>query len=240
MFKDLYTNKEVELNKKLFNECIKEVVDFALVESLLKQGADPLGPTSLEEFDITEHIYGEIILDFCYNEGKNLPEITKIFLKHGMDISNPRVPYDSGNSSNPLWDFAFLANEYSAKTLKILLDSKIAYENIAEFWKHAVFDMVYVADVDPNDPTCKEDVVWTMKMIMLCASYPHIINEDSDLREFICYELNDYDVSLFRAWDEYEYKFDTTFCETTPSLRNSIAKIYEKESKKEVWRICIS
>ena len=40
-----YSPEEHELNKRLYDECLKDNINFEAVESLLKQGADPLGPT---------------------------------------------------------------------------------------------------------------------------------------------------------------------------------------------------
>ena len=42
-YEGIYTSEEIELNKKLKEECTKEHVNFEVVEDLLKQGADPLG-----------------------------------------------------------------------------------------------------------------------------------------------------------------------------------------------------
>ena len=42
-FEGTYTAEEIELNKKLYEECSKKTVDYAVVEDLLRQGADPLG-----------------------------------------------------------------------------------------------------------------------------------------------------------------------------------------------------
>ena len=237
MAEAMYNLKELELNKKLLDACLKDDVDFGLVESLLQQGADPLGPVSLEGWDAEEHIYDEIILDACDNDAKNLPEFTRIFLKYGMDISKPRIPYDGRNNLNPMWSFAFITNENSAKALKMLLDSGIAYDMVMEFWDHAIFDLIYVDRIDPNNPENNDWLVWTMKMIMLCAAYPHILNKDEALKDFICYDLNSYDVRLFESWDNYEYAFDTILCASNPEFNKSIIRIFEKNSNKEVWKI---
>ena len=47
--------------KRLYEECTKEHIDFAEVEALLKQGADPLGPMQGGEWNELEHVYGEIV-----------------------------------------------------------------------------------------------------------------------------------------------------------------------------------
>lgn len=121
-YEGTYTLEEIELNKKLKAECSKDDIDFARVEDLLKQGADPLGGTEICGWDLLEHIYGEIVADSRYSDGVNLPRLTELFLKYGMNIDAPRVPYDGDNSLNPLWDFTFSVNENSIAALKLLLD----------------------------------------------------------------------------------------------------------------------
>ena len=58
-----YSFEEVELNKKLYDECSKENIDFSVVEDLLKQGADPNGRTAEYGRDVLLHIYGELVME---------------------------------------------------------------------------------------------------------------------------------------------------------------------------------
>ncbi|MBQ8876108.1 MAG: hypothetical protein IJY63_01005 [Clostridia bacterium] len=240
MFEDLYSPKELELNNKLLNECLKEIIDFDLVRLYLSQGADPLGPVELEGWKAKEHIYDELVNDACDNEAKNLPEITRVFLEFGMDIAKPRVPYDGRDSINPLWSFSFITNENSLMALKLLLENGVSYEMVSEFWDHAIMDLVFVDRVNPNDPAHNEWITWTMKMIMLCASYPHILKVDKNLKELICYDINCYDVRLFENWNDYYYKFDDRLCPSNPEFHNCIIRIYYKETKEEVWKMGVS
>ena len=60
-YEGIYTPEEIELNKKLYEECQKESINFHTVEELLKKGADPLGPTSGHGWGLLEHIYGELV-----------------------------------------------------------------------------------------------------------------------------------------------------------------------------------
>ena len=77
-----YTPEEIELNKKLYEECFKEVIDFEKVEDLLKQGADPLGPTEGYGWGLLEHIYGEIVSEAQFEGNAHLPQLTELFLKY--------------------------------------------------------------------------------------------------------------------------------------------------------------
>ena len=122
-YEGVYTPEEIELNKKLLEECLKENADFAVIEDLLKKGADPLGATAEYGWGLLEHVYGEIVSPMAYVEGKhchNIPKITDLFLKYGMNISSPRISYDNDNSSNPM--FCFPEDEFGIQALKLLLD----------------------------------------------------------------------------------------------------------------------
>ena len=78
--------------------------------------------------------------------------------------------------------------------------------------------------------------------MIACASYDHVLNNDEDLRRFIDYSNNNYDLHKFRKWNDIYYVFDTSHCEKTPELYRSIVKIYEAKSDQEVWRfgVCLN
>lgn len=237
-YEGTYTPEEIELNKRLYEECSKEPIDFARVEDLLKQGADPLGGTELFGWDLLNHIYGELIMDSQENESIHLPRITELFLKYGMNVNKPRVPYDGNNSLHPLWGFTFVINEHAIKALKMLLDHGLSADDFAEFWDHSMMDFFHCDCGDPqNDEFWNDVCTWTFKALLLGASYDHILNDDEGLREFICCDFNTYDIHNFRNWDDYEYYYDSSSCERRPELYGSIIHIYKKDTKEEVWTI---
>lgn len=237
-YEGLYTPEEIELNKKLYEECSKDKIDFAVVEELLKQGADPIGPTVEYGWDVLEHIYGEIVGDSQDDDSINLPQITELFLKYGMDVENPRIPYDGGNSINPLWEFGFVTNENAICALKMLLDKGISVESFGEFVGHTFDDLIYIECGDPvNDEFWNHTCVWTMKMIMLAASYDNILCKDEGLQMRIGYSYNNYDIHYFREWNNYYYEFDTSHCTKYPEFYKSVIRIYDVKTKKEVWKI---
>lgn len=239
-FEGTYTQEEVELNNKLYEECTKDEIDCAAIEGLLKQGADPLGATAVSGWGLLEHIYGEIICDICHSEGVNLPRITELFLKYGMDIENPRIPYDDDNSLHPMWQFAFITNQNAIRALEMLLDKGLSADAAGEMWGHITFDLIMIECGDPNTDEVWRDVcTWTMKMIMFCASYDHILENDEELREFIGCSYNDYDLHKFRKWDDFYYEFDTSHCDSYPVFNRSIVRIFEKGTNKEIWKVGI-
>jgi len=137
-----YSSEEHALNKRLYEECTKKDIDFTAVESLLKQGADPLGPTQGGEWGELEHVFGEIIDETDSDNEKYLPQLTELFLKYGMDVDHPRVPYDGGNSINPLWGLGLGLGEHSLETLKLFLDHGISMDSFGQFWSTAMGDLL--------------------------------------------------------------------------------------------------
>ncbi len=222
----------------MYTECAKEHIDFVAVENLLKQGADPLGGTELFGWDLLNHVYYEIVCDSQDSESANLPQITELFLKYGMNIDTPKIPYDEDNSLNPLWGYTFIANKNAIYALKMLLDYGLSAASFAEFWGHSMTDYFHIDCGDPqNDDFWNCDCTWTFKMLLLGASYDHILNDDEYLREFICCDYNTYDIHNFRNWDNYDYYFDTSYCSRHPELYGALIQIHEKETGAKVWEI---
>ncbi len=240
--KNAYTPEELTLNRKLYEECQKADIDFAVVEELLKQGADPLGTwENTDVWQCQNHIYGELVGDSQDTDSINLPGITELFLKYGMDVMSPRVPYDGENSLHPLWEYAFIPNKNAIRALKMLLDAGLDADSFAEFWGHSTFDLINLGFDDYNDLSGDFAIdwcTWTMKMIMLGASYDHILSEDEDLQKFIGCGYNNFDLHRFRDWDAFEYTFDTSHCSNGfPEFYHSVVHISEKETGQEVWKI---
>lgn len=237
-YEGVYTPEEIELNINLMDECTKDNIDFTRIEELLKQGADPLGGTALFGWDLLNHVYTDAVGDSQYNDSIELPRLTELFLKYGMDVDNPRVPYDDANSINPLWEFTFVANENSIYALKMLLDNGVSADSFGAFWGHSITDFFHIECGDPeNDEFWNNECVWTLKMLLLGASYDHILNNDEDVRDFICCDLNNYDTHKFREWDKFEYHFNTSYCDKYPELYGSIVEINEKDTGEVAWKI---
>ena len=233
-YEGTYTHEEVELNKRLYEECLKPEVDFATVEELLKQGADPLGGTAEYGWNMLLHPFGELILDSNENPNIPLPQLTELFLRYGMDIDSPRIPYDYDNSLHVL---TFMPeNEKTLLTLKILLDHGLSVDSFAEFWGHFMFDEINVHHIDPNADQWNTRFVYGFKMIMLGASYDHI--DDEALNRHICRKYNNYDIRNFRDWDRYEYRFDTSHSKHR-ELYGTLVSIYDKDSGELVWKMGI-
>ena len=105
------------------------------------------------------------------------------------------------------------------------------------FWSVSIYDQFDICNDDPNDDEWHDRFVWMMKMVMLVASYDHIIEVDEGLQKIVGYAYNTYDIHKFRNWDDYYYVFDTSRCERHPQLYQSVVKIFEVKTDKEVWKI---
>ena len=96
---------DIKLSRALYEECIKEDINYDVIEDLLKQGANPLGVFNIGNRDNKEPfwadiVYGEV-LDYYglheleetddYTKTEKIDDdraynITKLFLKYGMKI----------------------------------------------------------------------------------------------------------------------------------------------------------
>ena len=235
-YSDVYTKKELELNRRLFEECIRDKADRDKIESLLKAGADPLGGIDGDYGEHLWHIYGEVLCESQDTKSVNIPMITELFLKHGMDIDNPKIPYDNEDSLNPMWDFAFVLNENSVHALKMLLDNGLSADSAGIMWSHAAQDINFSPE-EQNDAFWEYERTWFMKATMLCASYDHILENDPALQEYICCSTNSFDIHNFRNWDDFYYEFNITDSEVTPDFYKTIVHICRKSDKSVVWTI---
>lgn len=233
------TSRE-ELNANLLTACMSDTIDYAYVESLLKQGAEPLGKIVLHRYP--NNLYSEVVSHLFRNDDtpEDLYRITELFLRYGMDISKPAIPYDNNDILNPLWELAFPSNECVLRTLKLLLDHGLNADDAGECWGHAIFDFVNV-DGRLSDSYEYEMYYDYIRKLMLIASYPHILNADEDLRNEIWYDYNNYDLTRFRKWEDFEFEVDTSHCERFPEVYKSVVTIIEKSGRKPVWKfgVCL-
>ena len=234
-----YTPQEIELNRRLFEACCEQSPDFALVEELLRQGADPLGPYSARDVDILEHLYGELVCVLGDDEHRQLPRITELFLRYGMKVEQPRIPYDDSWSIHPMWCFGLYITPSLLAAFRILLDHGISVDAASEAYRHQIGDLICVNCDDPNsDPFWRQQCEGGMKMLLLCASYDGFLEQDEWLRRFLCCDRNHYDVRRFRDIDAYEFAFDTSRCAPLWSyFSKCVVTVTEKASGQEVWRV---
>ena len=239
-----YPKEKIILNKQLYDECLKTPLNTTAIQSLLAQGADPLGAIDENPRDYDTHLFGEVICELSMKNGRNLPKITKLFLDAGMDIETPIIPYDGGNSINPLWELAFCTNRNGIRTLKLLLGAGISKESALECLDHLTTDTATVYDGDLTDPICLNSFIWALKMLMLMASNEDWVNSDHYFQFWTGCKYNQYDVKKFAHWDSFIYEIDYSKAQDfwdkqsntySPVPNGSTIRIYEKKTKKLVW-----
>ena len=229
-YRKYYTAEELDLNQQLLDECTKPHPNFAHIEDLLQQGADPLGVSMQEEC-----VYSQIIA--CREDWGHsyLPQMTEMFLRYGMDIDNPRVPFDKLDRCNPFEYFALGVDDNIIESMALLLDSGVSAESAENFWNMGISDLIYCDSAIPQeDEECNERYTNLMKGIMFCASYKHIIDNNDSIRKIIDYAKNDFDVKKFRKWNDFEYKLYGVR-EDPIVMKNLNIQIYEKSSGQKVW-----
>lgn len=231
------------LNLKLLEACTAKTVDIIYIEELLKAGANPLGYVEkgydkdilyslvLEHFLDSYDIDDDQEISYEINDGELVP-ITEMFIKYGMDILNPEKAYDCDNDiTNPMWVFSYLHSEASMQSLTLLLDNGLDADSTVGCWGHDL-QSLHFADIEVEDGGRDEIAEECFKKLMLIASYPHVINNQESLQKEIWYSENDYDITNFRRWNDFEYIIEPT---DKNFLNRAIVRIIEKSTQKEVW-----
>lgn len=194
-----------------------------------------------DERDPNELVLGEL---FCCATNdpviaKKLPYLVDLFYIYGMDIKTINTVEENGEIQHPLWCLAFCQNIYGLKTLKILLDHNLDYFSAEELVNHILVDMEICDGCRVEDAWFLERTISALKMIMLTASYPHIINDSKYIREVIDLENNRKENLIgFRNWNAYTYCIDMSTCDHLPyGLRNAALTIKDTTTNKIVWKM---
>ena len=229
-----------KLDRELYEVCTRVPVDLERAEELLKRGANPMGAVE-DSYEVVTNLYAGVVsavFDNCETP-EDFYTVTELFMRYGLDVSKPSVPYDEYNSvHNPLWYFAFPANDCVKRTLKLLLDNGLSADDAAECWSHEEFDLVNLGlDFETKDEM--EEFYDYVRKLMLIASYPHVLDEDEDLRRVIWYGAagNDYDLVKFRNWNDYSFEVDTSLCPRYSGPYHSVVTIVEKNTGDKVWKL---
>ena len=238
----------VELNKKLLDASIKDEIDYDEISSLLEQGADLLGcyDEELGDYVLEEILMNEYDMsnwDSIDKRGK-IVDLIEFFISKGFKPSDIEKSSDDGPSI--MWHFHFIASENGIQILKKFLDNGLKAEALEDYINHFYTTTAMVGgyykenDSDEIKQHFDKLLSYGLKMVMLSASYPHILNESEYLRS--CIEMNDtnkdnnYDLTKFRDYNNYKYELDTSTCDHLPyGLRNATVRIKDKQDKSIVW-----
>lgn len=228
--------QKLDLNLRLLEACRADSVDYSELESLLQQGAEPLG--YIEEQGWPDNLYASVIENLSWNADRNgdLFRITQLLLRYGMDISKPTIPYDNDEILNPIYHFCGMMRGSMMETLRLLLDHGLSAEDARWGWGQQLEDFLNVSD-SLDDVDVQAELPHYVRKLMLTASYPHVLEQDEALRFNIWLDRNRYDLSRFREWDWYDFELDTRYCDRSyPGVARSVITIKEKHSGEAVWR----
>ena len=228
-----------ELNKVLFEAVA--ACNYEEAERLLNLGADPLGST--DETDADEHLLGELFCEMQDNEALEaaFPKFLELFYAHGMDIASRGLPTDDGDNIHPLWMLAFCQTESGLNVLHTMLEHGLDRDSAEVLVDHILMDMEMCDGCEIEDAWWMERTICGLKMFMLTASYPNLLNQSTYIQSCIALEKNDAQMlPQFRNWNNFDYHIDLSTCTNIPhGLRDATLTIRNPKSKKTVWTLSI-
>ena len=228
-----------ELNKVLFEAVA--ACNYEEAERLLNLGADPLGST--DETDADEHLLGELFCEMQDNEALEaaFPKFLELFYAHGMDIASRGLPTDDGDNIHPLWMLAFCQTESGLNVLHTMLEHGLDRDSAEVLVDHILMDMEMCDGCEIEDAWWMERTICGLKMLMLTASYPNLLNQSTYIQSCIALEQNDAQMlPQFRNWNDFDYHIDLSTCTNIPhGLRDATLTIRDPKSKKTVWTLSI-
>lgn len=248
-----YKLKSIEINKKLYAAITDYNIDYDYIADLLKQGADPLGPLEYEG----ETPLGELFCDAGSNwdmlapKGEvcpedwltsRLPKIMEVFIQNGFDCSRLKNDVD-GDHDLEMWGLTFSISEGECKVVQIMIENGLSVPPLEDFIGHFYTDSE-MCDGSDMRPEYEEYLNWAFKTIMLCASYPRILEESEFLRD--CIEMdstnagNTYDLCKFRNYNNYKYHYDLSTLDLPEwGMRNATVEVSEVGSDEIIWKMHI-
>lgn len=228
-----------ELNKVLFEAVA--ACNYEEAERLLNLGADPLGST--DETDADEHLLGELFCEMQDNEALEaaFPKFLELFYAHGMDIASRGLPTDDGENIHPLWMLAFCQTESGLNVLHTMLEHGLDRDSAEVLVDHILMDMEMCDGCEIEDAWWMERTICGLKMLMLTASYPNLLNQSTYIQSCIALEKNDAQMlPQFRNWNNFDYHIDLSTCTNVPhGLQNATLTIRDPQSPKIVWTLSI-
>ncbi len=240
------------LNEELLKAVTADRMDYEYIELLLDEGADPLGPLKSDKEETTiGYIFtcGNDSYHYKTETGSHheklsdrYPKIMSFLIEKGFDCSRFAPSYDDDKNFE-MWCLAFSISKGSCEALKIMIENGLKASAIEDFICHFIMD-AEMCDGSEVDRCYEHHLIWAFKMIMLCASYPHILNESEYLRKIIEMDTtnhgNDYNLDKFRDYNAYKYRFDYSTLDNIPhGVRNARVEVIEIDSNRVVWEMYI-
>lgn len=227
---------QLELNKMLFSAV--ESCNFEKTEQLLKQGADPIGFIGHSD----DTVLGELFFEMGSNENLDaaFPDFLQLFYKYGMNIAGKFPPFDSPECyKSPLWILAFCTDEVGLRVLHTMLEKGLDCDSAEVLLAHVLSDMEMFGDQGIDDEGLQR-IVYGLKMVMLVAAYPDVLEKSANIQEWIYLAKNDARrLAYFRNWNEFDYDIDLSTCSGAGGLMDATVIIQNKQTKEVVWKMLI-
>jgi len=234
-----------ELNEKLYEAITDEKLDYATIEELLVAGADPLGERNEDHETPLDGLFTEAgsISEYAPGFTDQLPKIMKLFIDYGFDCR--RIEPADGDEDDrhlEMWGLVFSSSKGALETMKLMIENGLRVSAMEDYISHFFTDAA-MCDGCEIDEDYEEYLTWALKTIMLCASYPHVLEQSAYIRQ--CIEIdtlnrNRYDVTKFREYDNYVYSYDLSSLTNRPyGLQGAMVAIREKGSTHVKWELSI-
>ena len=230
---------QFELNKALLDAVT--ACGYEKAEQLLRSGADPLG--SADETAPAEHLLGQLFLEMQSNDdlAAAFPKFLELFYGHGMDIAAHNIPTDDGDNIHPLWNLAFCQTEAGLRALHTMLEHGLDCDSAEVLVDHILLDMEMCDGCEVEEDWWMESTAYGLKMVMLIASYPNLLDQSAYIRSCIELEKNNAKMlPMFRNWNNYDCHIDLSTCTNIPhGLRDAALTIRDRKSGEAVWSFSI-
>lgn len=207
----VHQKEHMDLDSALMSALYEEQINLKRICSLLEQGANPLGICKNRNGWRIRPVVEYILNQSELNDYENAPMVIQAFFEHGMVVPETQNPLDDPEK-DPLFNVAEIANEAGIRMLKVFLDQGCSIQTVENTVLHIVDGLRSKAGNECLHPdNCWfEEAVYHVKMIMLIASYPQIVEGSKLLQNLIAY--NDNNTSLliqFKDWNSLAVSFDS-------------------------------
>ena len=167
-------------------------------------------------------------------------ELLELFFAHGMDIGARNIPDDADNI-HPLWDLAFADTESGLNILATLLEHGLDCRSAEILVEHILTDLKLCRVYDDDDKWWRGCGCCSLKMVMLAASYPNILENSGYIADCISLAQNDAARLIgFRDWNRFIYQIDlSTSCHAPHDLYGATVRIRKKGTGEVVWTMVI-
>lgn len=165
----------------------------------------------------------------------------EMFYAHGMDIGRRMSRVGDRACLDPLWNLAFCQDQNGLNILAVMLEHGLPVRSAEAMVGHVLLDMEMFDGCELTDAHFADQTVCALKMILLAASYPHIIEGSEYIRECIDLAHNQAQrLPAFRAWNDFTYHIDQSTCDNLPDgLRNATLTIRDIRTGDPVWKFAI-